>query len=32
MYDPAIGKVVLEHWNEIVDLLLKMQTGRPKVV
>lgn len=32
MYDPAIGKVALEHWNEIVDLLLKMQTGRPKIV
>ena len=32
MYDPAIGKVVLEHWNEVVDLLLRLQTGRPKVV
>ena len=32
MYDPAIGKVVLEHWNEIVDLLLKLQSGRPKVI
>ena len=32
MYDPAIGKVALEHWNEIVDILLKMQTGRPKVI
>ena len=32
MYDPAIGKVALEHWNEIVDMLLKMQTGRPKVI
>jgi diguanylate cyclase (GGDEF)-like protein/putative nucleotidyltransferase with HDIG domain len=31
MYDPAIGKVALEHWDEIVDLLLKMQSGRPKV-
>ena len=32
MYDPAIGKVALDHWNEIVDMLLKMQTGRPKVM
>ena len=32
MYDPAIGKVVLEHWNEVVDLLMRLQTGRPKVV
>jgi len=32
MYDPAIGKVALEHWDEIVDLLMKMQTGRPKIV
>ena len=32
MYGPAIGKVALEHWNEIVDMLLKMQTGRPKVI
>ncbi len=32
MYDSAIGKVALDHWNEIVDLLLKMQTGRPKVI
>ena len=32
MYDPAIGKVVLAHWDEIVDLLLKLQTGRPKVI
>ena len=32
MYDPAIGKVAFEHWNEIVDMLLKMQTGRPKVI
>ena len=32
MYDPAIGKVVLEHWNEMVDSLLSMRTGRPKVV
>lgn len=32
MYDPAIGKVALDHWNEIVDMLLKMQTGRPKVI
>lgn len=31
MYDPAIGKVALDHWSEIVDLLLKMQSGRPKV-
>ena len=32
MYDPAIGKVALDHWNEIVDMLMKMQTGRPKVI
>ena len=32
MYDPAIGKVVLDHWSEVVDLLLRLQTGRPKVV
>ena len=32
MYDPAIGKVVLEHWNEMVDTLLQMRSGRPKVV
>ena len=32
MYDPAIGKVVLEHWNEMVDSLLSMHTGRPKVI
>ena len=32
MYDPAIGKVTLEHWNEIVDTLLNMRTGRPKVI
>lgn len=32
MYDPAIGKVALAHWNEIVDLLLAMQSGRPKVI
>jgi len=25
MYDPAIGKVALECWNDIVELLLKMQ-------
>ena len=31
MYDPAIGKVVLEHWNELVDVFLKLKTGRPKV-
>lgn len=32
MYDPAIGKVVLEHWNEMVDSLLQMRSGRPKVI
>ncbi|MDD5941905.1 hypothetical protein [Fibrobacter sp.] len=32
MYDPAIGKVALDHWSEIVDMLLKMQSGRPKVI
>ena len=32
MYDPAIGKVVLEHWNEMVDSLLSMRSGRPKVI
>ncbi len=32
MYDPAIGKVVLEHWNELVDSLLSMRSGRPKVI
>ena len=32
MYDPAIGKVVLDHWNEVADLLMKLQSGRPKVV
>ena len=32
MYDPAIGKVVLEHWNEMVDSLLSMRTGHPKVI
>ena len=32
MYDPAIGKVALEHWNEIVDYLMKMLSGRPKVI
>ena len=32
MYDPAIGKVTLEHWNEIVDTLMNMRTGRPKVI
>ena len=32
MYDPAIGKVVLEHWNEMVDTLLQMRSGRPKIV
>ena len=31
MYDPAIGKVALEHWDEIVDLLLKMRSGRSKI-
>ena len=31
MDDPAIVKVALDHWSEIVDLLLKMQSGRPKV-
>ena len=32
MYDPTIGKTVLDHWDEIVDLLMKLQSGRPKVV
>jgi len=32
MYDPAIGKVVLDHWNEVADLLMKLQSGRPKVI
>ncbi len=32
MYDPAIGKVTLEHWNEIVDTFMNMRTGRPKVI
>ena len=32
MYDPAIGRVALEHWDKIVDTLMKMQTGRPKVM
>jgi len=32
MYDPAIGKVVLEHWNEMVDSLLSMRSGHPKVI
>ncbi len=32
MYDPAIGKVVLEHWSEMVDSLLSMRSGRPKVI
>ena len=32
MYDPAIGKVVLEHWNEMVDTLLQMRSGRPTIV
>ena len=32
MYDPAIGKVVLDHWNEVADLLMKLQSGRPKIV
>lgn len=32
MYDPAIGKVTLEHWNEIVDTLMNMRSGRPKVI
>lgn len=27
MYDPAIVKVVLDHWDEIVDLLMKMLSG-----
>ena len=32
MYDPAIGKVVLDHWDEVADLLMKLQSGRPKIV
>ena len=32
MYDPAIGQVALEHWNEIVDYLMKLLSGRPKVL
>ena len=33
MYDPAIGKVVLEHWDEMVDLLLQSRTtGHQKVI
>ncbi len=27
MYDPAITKVVLEHWSEIVDLLMNLLSG-----
>ncbi len=30
MYDPAIGKVALEHWGEIADELLKMFSGSSK--
>lgn len=30
MYDPAMGKVALEHWGEIVDALLKMLSGSAK--
>jgi len=30
MYDPAIGKVALEHWGEITDELLKMFSGSSK--
>ncbi len=30
MYDPAIAKVVLEHWDEIIDALLKMFSGHNK--
>ena len=32
MYDPAIGKVTLEHWKDIVDTFMNMRTGRPKVI
>ena len=32
MYDPTIGKTVLDHWDEIVDLLMRLQSGRPKVL
>lgn len=32
MYDPTIGKTVLTHWNEIIDLLMKLQSGRPKIL
>lgn len=30
MYDPAIAQVVLEHWSDIVDTLLKLHSGRGK--
>lgn len=30
MYDPAVGKTVLDMWDEIVDELLKMHSGASK--
>lgn len=32
MYDPAIGKVVLEHWGEVMDVLLKLLSGNGRSV
>lgn len=30
MYDPAIGQVALEHWDEIKDVLLRLLSGAPR--
>ena len=30
MYDPAVAKVVLDHWSEVVDVLLKLFSGHNK--
>lgn len=30
MYDPAVAKVVLEHWNEVIDVLLQLLSGHNK--
>ncbi len=30
MYDPAIARVALDHWDEIVDVLLAMMSGHSR--
>lgn len=30
MYDPAIAQVVLDHWDDVVDVLMKMFSGHNK--